>query len=84
MNIFSQFCLWYFTAVDGEITPSTLLLALENEDTPLGYAQAFLAASVIPNADLSDLASQIEDVVAQADESPTTLYVRTYHSIIRY
>lgn len=52
-----------------------MIKALENEDTPLGYAQAFLAASVIPDADLSELSNQIEDLVAQADESPTTLYV---------
>ncbi|XP_064383244.1 dolichyl-diphosphooligosaccharide--protein glycosyltransferase subunit 2-like [Halichondria panicea] len=60
--------------IDNETAPAALLTALENEDTPFGYAQAFLAASVISDADLTELSNQIEDVVAQADESPNTLY----------
>lgn len=52
-----------------------LMAAVENDDTPLSYGRAFHAAALIPNADLSDLFDQIEDIVAQADETPTTLYV---------
>ena len=49
--------------------------AVENDDSPLSYARAFHAAALIPDADLSDLFDQIEDIVAQADETSTTLYV---------
>jgi len=38
------------------------------------FGQAFKAGSLIPDVDLSELFDQIEDVVAQADETPTTLY----------
>ena len=51
------------------------MAAVENDDTPLSYGRAFHAAALIPNADLSELFDQIEDIVAQADETPTTLYV---------
>ena len=54
---------------------AALLQAVENEDTPQSYAYAFLAASVIPGIDLSALFENIEDIVAQADETPSTLYV---------
>ncbi len=56
--------------------PSSLVEAVENEDTPTSYAYAFLTASQIPDADLSALFDNIEDIVAQADETPSTLYVR--------
>ena len=55
--------------------PSGLVAAVDDEDTPLSYAHAFLAASRIPDADLSVMFDQIEDIVAQADETPSTLYV---------
>lgn len=55
--------------------PLGLVAAVEDDDTPLSYAHAFLAAAHIPNADLSVLFDQIEDIVAQADETPSTLYV---------
>ena len=51
------------------------MAAVENNDTPLSYGRAFHTAALIPNADLTDLFDQIEDIVAQADETPTTLYV---------
>ena len=62
-------------AVDTETIPTDLVDAVENDDTPLSYAHAFLAAACIPNVDLSVLFEQIEDIVAQADETPSTLYV---------
>lgn len=57
--------------------PTALVEAVESEDTPQSYAYAFLAASGIPDADLSVLFDHIEDIVAQADETPSTLYVST-------
>ena len=67
--------------VDNTTVPQALMAALENDDSPLSYGRAFHAASLIPNVDLTDLFDQIEDVVAQADETPTTLYVRNGYSI---
>ena len=64
-----------FQTVDNTTTPQALMAALENDDSPLSYGRAFHAAALIPNADLTDLFDQIEDIVAQADETPTTLYV---------
>lgn len=61
--------------VDNDTVPTSLMSAVESEDTPLSYAHAFLAAARIPDADLSVLFDQIEDIVAQADETPSTLYV---------
>ena len=55
--------------------PTALVEAVENEDTPQSYAYAFLTASQIEGADLSALFDNIEDIVAQADETPETLYV---------
>ncbi len=55
--------------------PAALVDALEKEDTPQSYGHAFLAASVIPDADLTVLFDHIEEIVAQADETETTLYV---------
>lgn len=52
-----------------------LIDAVEKEDTPQSYAHAFLAASVVADADWSILFDHIEDIVAQADETPSTLYV---------
>lgn len=64
--------------VDKDTVPAALLEAVEKEDTPQSYAYAFLAASVIPDVDLSDLFGSIEDIVAQADEAPSTLYVSSW------
>ena len=61
--------------VDNTTVPQLLMTAVENDDSPLSYARAFHAAALIPDADLTDLFDQIEDIVAQADETPTTLYV---------
>ena len=61
--------------VDNTTVPQLLMAAVENDDTPLSYGRAFHAAALIPDSDLTDLFDQIEDIVAQADETPTTLYV---------
>ncbi len=61
--------------VDQDTIPASLVSAVENDDSPLSFAYSFLAASRIPDADLSVFFDQIEDVVAQADETSTTLYV---------
>lgn len=63
------------SVVDNTTVPQLLMTAVENDDSPLSYGRAFHAAALIPNADLTDLFDQIEDIVAQADETPTTLYV---------
>lgn len=55
---------------------AAVMETVEKEDTPQSYAYAFLAAAVIPNVDLSPVFETIEDIVAQADETPSTLYVR--------
>ncbi len=67
---------WFLSAVDKEALVAALMQAVEKEDTPQSYAYAFLAASVIPDVDLSALFDSIEDIIAQADETPSTLYVR--------
>lgn len=64
--------------VDNTTVPQLLMTAVENDDSPLSYARAFHAAALIPDADLTDLFDQIEDIVAQADETPTTLYVSSH------
>ncbi len=64
-----------FFSVDNTTVPQLLMRAVENDDSPVSYARAFHAAVLIPDADLTDLFDQIEDIVAQADETPTTLYV---------
>lgn len=55
---------------------AALVEAVEKEDTPQSYAYAFLAASAIPEVDPAALFESIEDIVAQADETSSTLYVR--------
>ena len=67
--------------MDNGTVPQVLVTAVENDDSPYSYARAFLAASLIPDADLSVLFDQIEDIVAQADETPTTLYVCYFYCI---
>lgn len=67
-----MFCL----SVDNMTAPQLLMAAVENDDSPLSYARAFHTAALIPDADLTDLFDQIEDIIAQADETSTTLYVR--------
>jgi ribosomal protein S12 methylthiotransferase accessory factor YcaO len=62
--------------VDNEAVLAALMEAVENEDTPQSYAYAFLAASRIPDVDVSPLFDSIEDIVAQADETASTLYVK--------
>ena len=62
-------------SVDNTTVPQLLMAAVENDDSPVNYGRAFHTAALIPDADLSDLFDQIEDIVAQADETPTTLYV---------
>ena len=64
--------------VDNTTVPQLLMTAVENDDSPLSYARAFHAAALIPDADLTDLFDQIEDIIAQADETPTTLYVSSH------
>lgn len=64
------------SAVDNQAVLAALMEAVEKEDTPQSYAYAFLAASAIPEVDLSALFESIEDIVAQADETSSTLYVR--------
>ena len=51
------------------------MAAVEKDESPLSYAYGLLAASYIPETDLSLFFEQIEDIVAQADETPSTLYV---------
>lgn len=70
----SRSCL-IFVVVDNDTVPAALMEAVEKEDTPQSYAYTFLAASLIPDTDFSALFENIEDIVAQADETPTTLYV---------
>ena len=60
--------------IDNATVLPALLTAVENEESVLSSGQAFLTASLIPDVDLSELFDQIEDIVAQADETPTTLY----------
>ena len=62
--------------VDKEALLASLMEAVEKEDTPQSYAYAFMAASVLPDVDLSPLFESIEEMVAQADETSSTLYVR--------
>ena len=69
-------------AVDHDTVPVSLVAAVEKDDSPLSYAYAFLAASRIPEADMSVFFEQIEDIVAQADETPTTLYVSDIPSVV--
>ena len=64
------------SAADNEALLAAVVETVEKEDTPQSYAYAFLAASVIPNVDLSHVFESVEDIVAQADETPSTLYVR--------
>jgi len=61
--------------VDQDTVPASLAAAVEKDDSTLSYAYGLLAASYIPETDLSLFFEQIEDIVAQADETPTTLYV---------
>lgn len=60
--------------IDHATVIPALVTAVENEESLLSYGQAFKAASVIPEADLSDLFDLIEDTVPQADETPSILY----------
>ena len=61
--------------VPNDTLPAALIEAVESEDTPQSYAYAFMTAPLIPGMDLSVLFDHIEDIVAQADETSSTLYV---------
>lgn len=72
----ARVCSSSLSLVDNKAVLAALMEAVEREDTPQSYAYAFLAAAAIPEVDLSALFENIEDIVAQADETSSTLYVR--------
>ena len=50
----------FFVTVDNTTVLPALLKAVESEESPLSYGRAFLTASLLPDADLSELFDQIE------------------------
>jgi oligosaccharyltransferase complex subunit delta (ribophorin II) len=60
--------------VNSESVLASVLTALDDDETIQNTALAFLTASQLPDVDLTAIYDLVEDVVAQADETPTTLY----------
>lgn len=64
-------------SINSETILSSIMTIIDNEETIYNSALAFLTAAQLDNIDLSGVFELIEDVVAQADETPSSLFYDT-------